>query len=253
MGTKSLVISLMLFSFLLTNCAADTPKLAPSDVSPGLAFPSQPVPPPRPTSAFEATATPDVPPPSTVPSTTTISTSPSPGWTEYVSINDIYDLAFAPDDTLWAITNGGLVHWDLNTDTYTRHLIHARNIAVAPDETLWLATDYGVCHFDGAICKNYSTADGLIHNSVRVVAAASDRVVWVGTEKGINRFDGESWHSYPSDVPITDLTVDANGEVWVATSLGVGRYLPAQNGWTTYTTEHGLPEAMVRTVFKHVE
>jgi hypothetical protein len=182
MTSKNLFTWLALFTLLLSGCMADAPKPTPSDGSSGLAFPSQPVPAPWPTSTFEATATPNVPPPSTISSTTTISTSPSPGWTEYVSINDIHDLTFGPDGTLWAITNGGLVHWDLSTDTYTRHLIHARSIAVAPDGTLWLAADYGVCHFDGASCKNYAT-DGLIHSEVRVIEVAPDRVVWVGTAR----------------------------------------------------------------------
>jgi hypothetical protein len=248
MTSRNLFTWLVLFNLLISGCMADAPKPTPSDGSLGLAFPSQPVPAPWPTSTFEATATPNVPPPSTISSTTTISTSPSPGWTEYVSINDIHDLAFTPDGTLWAISNGGLVHWDLSTDTYTRHLIHARSIAVAPDGTLWLATDYGVCHFDGATCKNYTATDGLIHSGVRVIEVAPDRVVWVGTERGVSRFDGESWQSYPADVPITDLAVAANGEVWVATSLGVGRYLPAQDGWTTYTGEHGLPSGQAQIV-----
>ncbi|MDY6877090.1 MAG: hypothetical protein SWK90_12935 [Chloroflexota bacterium] len=157
-------------------------------------------------------------------------------------------MAFAPDGTLWAISGGGLVHWDLGTDTYNRYLIHAGAIAVAPDGTLWLATDYGVCHFDGAACKNYTNADGLIHGSVRTVDVASDGAVWVGTEGGVSRFDGKSWSVYPSPVPITDLATAINGEVWVATSLGMGHYTPAQDAWTTYTEKRGLPSLQVQTV-----
>ncbi len=247
MKSKNLIAWLMLFNLLLSGCTANAPQPIPSDSS-GLTFPSQPGPTPWPTVTFEAAATPDVPPLSAIPSTTSVSTSPSSGWTEYASINDVRDLAFAPDGTLWVITGGGLVHWDLSADTYTRYPIHARDVAVASDGTLWLAMDYGVCHFDGATCKNYTTTDGLINDHVRAVALTPDQVVWVGTERGVSRFDGELWFSYPADVSITDLAVAANGEVWVATSLGVGRYVPAQNAWTTYAAEHGLPSGQAQAV-----
>jgi ligand-binding sensor domain-containing protein len=157
-------------------------------------------------------------------------------------------VAFAPDGTLWAITNGVLVHWELSTDTYTRHLIQATDMAVAPDGTLWLATSHGVCHFDGASCQTYRDADGLVHNAVQAVAVAPDGVVWLGTEIGVSRFDGRSWKDYPSPVPTWDLAVAASGEVWAATAGGVCRYTPSQDAWITYTEEHGLPGSQAQVV-----
>lgn len=153
------------------------------------------------------------------------------------------------------MTYGGLVHWDLSTETYTRHLIQARDIAVAPDGTLWLATDHGLCHFTGPVdtaddttCRNYTDADGLMHNAVRAVAVTDDNVVWAGTETGVSRFDGRSWKSYPSPVPTEDLAVARSGEVWHATAAGVGRYMPSQDVWTTYAEEHGLPSAHAQVI-----
>ena len=214
MKTKHPITLLTLFSLLLTSCVTGTPKLSPS----------------------------------TIASTTTVATSTAPGWTRYDSINHIRDLAFAPDGTLWAITNGGLVHWDLSTDTYTRYLIQATDMAVAPDGTLWLATSHGVCHFDGASCQTYPDADGLVHNAVQAVAVALDGVVWLATEIGVSRFDGRSWKNYPSPVPTRDLAVAASGEVWAATAGGVGRYTPSQDAWITYTEEHGLPGSQAQVV-----
>jgi hypothetical protein len=194
-----------------------------------------------------------VPAVSVIPSTTTTATPINQRWTRYVGINDVYELAFAPDGALWAMTHTDLVHWDLSTVTYTRYPIQARDIAVAPDGSLWLATDHGLCHFaddpvDGATCRNYTTVDGLIHNSVRAVEVASDGTVWTGTQVGLSRFDGVSWESYPAPVPTEDLAVARNGEVWHATAAGVGRYTPSQDVWTTYTEEHGLPSSHTLSV-----
>jgi ligand-binding sensor domain-containing protein len=170
-----------------------------------------------------------------------VATPAAPGWTTYVSINEVRDVAFAPSGSLWAATGGGLVEWDPGTETYTRYPIMARSFAVAPDGTLWLATEDGLCHFDGTSCKTYSAADGLLNRNVLAVEVGPDGVLWVGTEGGVSRFDGRAWKSYPAPVPTLDLAVAANDEVWAATAGGVGRYLRAEDTWITYTAEHGLP------------
>jgi hypothetical protein len=83
-----------------------------------------------------------------MPSTNTVATSTAPGWATYESINDIRDLTFAPDGTLWAVTSGGLVHWDLTAQTRagppcTRYPIRAKAMALTPDGSLWPALEEG--------------------------------------------------------------------------------------------------------------
>ncbi len=254
MKHKPMIVVLALSSLLLTLCTGGRTEPT-SSITPQI--PTQAPPPnttPFPTSIPGVTPSPTVspepvPPVSVIASTRTVASDIAPGWTRFTNVNDVYDLAFAPDGTLWAMTSGGLVHWDLNTDTYVRYLVQARDIAVAPDGTLWLATVYGLCHFtapddnadDGATCVNYTRADGLIHNDVRAVAVTDDNLVWAGTQTGVSRFDGSVWQSYPAPVPTVDLAVAPNGEVWHATAAGIGRYLPSQDAWMTFTEEHGLP------------
>ena len=258
MKIKDLLIKLTLSSLLLTACMAIRTETKRPDT---LAGATQMV--PVSTTPFPSTVPGQTPMPSMspapvpavsiIPSSTTTATQINPRWTRYVGINDVNELAFAPDGTLWAMTRAGLVHWDLSTETYTRYHIQVLDIAVAPDGSLWLATDHGLCHFadgpvDGATCRNHTTADGLIHNSVRAVAVAPDGTVWAGTQAGVSRFDGVSWKSYPTPVPTEDLAIALNGEVWHATAAGVGRYLPSQDAWTTYTEEHGLPSSHAQVI-----
>lgn len=150
-------------------------------------------------------------------------------------------MSFAPDGTLWAITSGGLVRWNLDADTYTRYLLDTRDMAAAPDGTLWLATEQGLCHFDGIRCEQVSMDEGLRGEAVLAIAVTAEGVVWAGGEWGVSRFDGEGWHHYPSKVPTVDLAVGIGGEVWAATPRGLGRYLPAQDTWLTYTDKDGMP------------
>jgi ligand-binding sensor domain-containing protein len=260
----------MLTSLLLASCALDPPAQAPATtvITPTAApIPLDVVLRPQPT--LSGNSAPAQPPTTftgtiTIPSTESIATSTAPGWTGYDSINRIHDLAFAPDGTLWASTDAGLVHWDLRTAAYTRYLIptFVNDFAVAPDGTLWLSTQQGVCHLSGlagegaAVCRFYTEADGLIHNAVRAVDVAPDGTVWVGTETGVSHYtdagsgtgDGGYWHSYPAPVPTQDLAVAPNGEVWMATASGVGRYQPSQDAWVTYTEVHGLPAAHANVV-----
>jgi WD40 repeat protein len=221
MQIRCVMVVLAIFSVLLAGCAGGIPVPAPS------ATPSSTI---------------------AVPSTTTVSTTIAPGWTRYVSINDIHDLAFDADGTLWAATGGGLIHWDLDSGAYTRHLIQTTDVALAPDGTLWVVSGGGVCHFDGATCSTYGDARVVGDDAVRTVAVGSDGDVWVGTEKGVNRFDGREWKHYPFDASVKSLEVAPTGEVWVASTRGVGRYAPSEDAWTFYAEEHGLPSSQAQVV-----
>lgn len=266
MRSRHLVVAIVILGLLLHGCGAEEgePPAPPSEptaadtepVGPGQ-DPGLPEPPSPTDTPFTGEGTPAAPgdrvdtpePPSiSVTSTTTVATAVAPGWTTYDSINDVRDLAFAPDGTLWAATSGGLVQWTLSAGTYTRYAITARSLAVAPDGTLWLVVENGLCHFDGTSCKTCSAADGLLDRNVLAVEVGPDGVLWVGTGGGVSRFDGRAWKSYPAPVPTVDLAVATNGEVWAATAGGVGRYLRAEDTWITYTAEHGLPTRSHSTI-----
>ena len=58
------------------------------------------------------------------------------------------------------------------------------------------------------VCKsqtftNYTTADGLIDNSVNCVFVDYNDVVWFGTQNGLSSFDGTIWNSYSTAHPRT--------------------------------------------------
>jgi ligand-binding sensor domain-containing protein len=267
MKTRHFVTWVVLSSLLLAGCAANSQNLVSpttgvstpraAGIGPGLWPTGMPAPPSPTMTAVSASpgsatssrkeARPDTLP-ATIPSTHGVATSRTPGWTTYESINQVRDLAFAPDGTLWAATGGGLVHWDLNAQTYTRYSITARALALAPDGTLWLGLEQGLCRFDGVSCAIYPEAGGLIGYGVLEVAVAPDGIVWVGTAQGVSRFDGDSWQDYPSPVATRDLAITPSGEVWAATAGGIGRYSAADDTWITYAKSHGLPSSNAQVI-----
>jgi ligand-binding sensor domain-containing protein len=113
---------------------------------------------------------------------------------------------------------------------------------------LWLALEQGLCQFTGNACQIYTKVDGLLSDRIYSIVIDQGGIVWVGTEQGVSRFDSSSWKSYPSPVATHDLAVAAGGEIWAATAGGVSRYLPAEDGWITYTEGDGLPSTNAQTI-----
>ncbi len=169
-------------------------------------------------------------------------------WQHFPSYNDVQALAFAPDGALWAAITGGVVRWDLATDSPTFYAIEGapytdvvHDIAVAPDGAIWAATSGGVARFDGATWQLYTRAAGLPFDMARTLAFAPDGVLWAGGDGGLAWFDGAAWRTVTLPVGFSDALIWAvgvapDGIVWASThSGGVLRYDPRAGDWTTYT------------------
>jgi heat shock protein HslJ/ligand-binding sensor domain-containing protein len=189
------------------------------------------------------------------PAVSSLELSSNVNWTSYPSLNQIRSLAFAPDGSLWAGTGGGVVRWDLATDTPARYSTadglasdDVTDLAFAPDGSLWATTrGGGVSHFDGTNWTTYTEPDGLIDDIVYGIDFAPDGSVWVGTNSGAGHFDGTAWTSYTmadglaGDV-VWFVAVAPDSDVWFSTHVGgVSRYDPDRESWTTHGTDVGLP------------
>ncbi|MBN1922233.1 MAG: S8 family serine peptidase [Anaerolineae bacterium] len=98
-------------------------------------------------------------------------------------------------ESLWVATNGGVVHWDSITSSYVR----------------------------------YTTADGLIHNTVYAIQPDAMGNIWVATQGGVSRFDGTHWQNFGQAQglphPIARaLALAPDGQLWAATALGVAYF-----------------------------
>ena len=103
MRAIGLSIPFVLCLLILVACARGTPTPAPAPTDPRVGSPR-----PSPSALVPTTVKPDPGPIlATVDSTTTIADEIAPGWVQYEGINEILDLAFAPDGGLWVGTRGG--------------------------------------------------------------------------------------------------------------------------------------------------
>uniref|UniRef100_A0A540VEF0 S8 family serine peptidase n=1 Tax=Litorilinea aerophila TaxID=1204385 RepID=A0A540VEF0_9CHLR len=86
---------------------------------------------------------------------------------------------------------------------------------------MWFGTWNGAWRYDGVQWRRFTTAEGLVHNSVMAIARDGQGRMWFRTEQGLSVFDGVTWRTYnqSSGLPtsqFSDLFADSQGRVWVA-------------------------------------
>ena len=243
-GNRRLCLLLLPVLLVVAACAGTSPTSAPVPTGVDTSRPR-----PSPSAFLPATATAELLSlPATFDSTTSVAVEIAPGWTRYDSINEVSDVAFGPDGSLWASTSGGLVRWDPEADTYRRYMLHAYGLAVAPDGAVWLEGEYGLCRFDGTACEPPPELPVFMTGANLVLDGAPDGALWVGSEQGASRFDGISWAGHLLGAGVSDLDAGYPGEVWAATSQGVARYRESDDSWAGYAEEQGLPGHQIWTV-----
>ena len=88
--------------------------------------------------------------------------------------------------------------------------------------------------------ETITTADGLIHNTVKSIIQDRNGFVWIGTADGLNRFDGKRFVAYThknsdstslSDNYIAEIFEDHLGRIWICTRNGLNIYSVVRNSF----------------------
>jgi sugar lactone lactonase YvrE len=197
----------------------------------------------------------ETPPATTVaPVPTTVPVTPTGRVESSGPLNDVNDLAFAPDGRLWAATGAGLVEWDISTGEYLvvgeEHGLPAgqvEDVEVAPDGTVWSLGNGWIARYDGSWRVFLPDDVPELNGQLVDLAVDSEGVIWVGvSSEPIARFDGEWSTVDPSGagelVAIPDgLAVAPNGTLW-AVSHFEGVFAFDGSKWKRQSTEDGAPE-----------
>ena len=90
---------------------------------------------------------------------------------------------------------------------------------------IWAGTDDGLYRYDGNRFKLFGTAQGLLSPLVNVLHLDRSGEIWVGTDRGLARFRGGRFEmmaqGIPLDSTIEDMANGSDGELWVATRMGI--------------------------------
>ena len=116
-------------------------------------------------------------------------------------------------------------------------------VAVDRDR-VWVGTDRGLACREEGVWRTYREAEGLAHNAVLSVAVdPATRELWAGTMGGLSRLSAGRFTTFtqfdsglPNDV-VFGVAIE-NQNVWVATTVGQGRYMVREGRWQVYTPEN---------------
>lgn len=114
---------------------------------------------------------------------------------------------------------------------------------------LWVGVEgSGIGRYDGQTWEVYTQTDDSTSLQSAVVTLDDQEQLWVATDQGLYQFSEPEFISVDPDPAaprlasawITDLAVDTQGKLWIATLSGIMRRDPVTNTWETFTSEQGL-------------
>jgi ligand-binding sensor domain-containing protein len=105
--------------------------------------------------------------------------------------------------------------------------------------------------------RKYTTADGMGDNYAYAIAVDTLGRIWVGhLNHGVSVYNGSTWQNYdqvaglsrpdslagPLGERVFDIKISPlDGDVWIASSLGLARYSIGRDDWRYYTRADGVP------------
>lgn len=167
-------------------------------------------------------------------------------------------IAQTKDGYLWIGTEEGLARFDGSRfvifDTRNTPALHSNHISALLADShlnLWIGTQGGgltVLH-EGQF-TTYTSADGLIGDTILCLQEDKDGALWIGTgSAGLVRFSDGKFQSYttrnglPNDA-VFALAPDKDGSLWIGTHAGLSNLRHGK--LTTYTTKDGLSDNYIK-------
>ncbi len=130
--------------------------------------------------------------------------------------------------------------------------------AVASDMAgnVWVGTEGdGLWEYDAAkkTWSQFTTKDGLGDNCIYALAVDQENRVWAGhLNHGVSVYNGKEWKNYGLvDGPLGDhvfaiAVSPKDGDIWMATDMGLARYSEQRKDWDYYTRASGLPADQIQ-------
>jgi len=171
---------------------------------------------------------------------------------EGLTDNNVWDICPAGDRVYLGLRYGGLCVVENSRirclDREAAGLPDRKVTVVVKDGrgVLWVGTEQGgLCGLEKEkAIHQYDRSNGLSGNYVRALICDEMQPRYCGTwDGGLDEFDGKAWkHIDAVPPPVTSLTLDPKGKLWVGT-WGGGVIYQSPTGWTDLTDRNsGLPD-----------
>lgn len=170
----------------------------------------------------------------------------------------VYDLAVAPDGTVWVVTPNSVARYQGQEWTMYHEgrgfdrRYHFNKLALDSRGRPWVSSTRGMFTFDKNTW-NLEATDELVTGSLRALVLVDDVQVWLGTLNGVRAYIGSQWASYQwqtSDLSsnrINVLAADASGRVWIGTEWGLN--VLDRTGWHIYRMDNAdIPSQYITAI-----
>lgn len=148
------------------------------------------------------------------------------------------------------------------TDRNYRQFTEFRSLALDDRGRVWIGTyKHGVFVYDekADAFRHLTVEDGLSHPETHIIYKDSEDNMWVGTGGGINLWSSEEERFIPFKSAtnqqngllgniVEDIHETKNGQIWVATQMGLNRYVPKTKTFEWFDESNGLPSNLIRAI-----
>jgi ligand-binding sensor domain-containing protein len=190
-------------------------------------------------------------------------TTLEPGWTVFLSGDDVRTLA-VQNEYIWAAGSAGLVRWNRSDGSYQWFSIadglasnDVKDLLVGPDGILWAGTYDGLSRYDPEADRwtTYDTSDGLEGDQISsLYYDEADGVLVAGIEDyGFNVYDGTQWQApgippMPFESPEPRAILGAEGNLVVGTDEDGVAYFDGDE-WQVSVIDPEHPDAGVQDLY----
>ncbi len=126
------------------------------------------------------------------------------------------------NDGLFKIENDSI--YKINSPFFDTNTIS--DLKKDSNNILWISTDgNGVVKYDGKTFLNYTTADGLVSNSINSLGVTKNNEILIGTTDGLNIItEGKiTSPTFLQNIPINRIIHDPQDRILIATEIGLAR------------------------------
>lgn len=141
----------------------------------------------------------------------------------------VHGVVVDADGTAWLACRTGLARLENGEVDVQFRDVNFRTALEGPDGILWFGTSNGIYEWDGS-----SWTQHLAGKTVYTRSVTDDGSVWAGSATaGVFRNAGNGWEAVAlpdrlQGSEVFDIVQGPDGSIWLATSAGLGRLVPAQ-------------------------
>jgi ligand-binding sensor domain-containing protein len=166
------------------------------------------------------------------------------GYPSQIQNAEFLEFAFTSSNTAWIASDNGFVKYDGTFTFYpyaSTGLWSSSTVAIDASTNIWTGGFDGLLKYDGSSWTYYDNVSdlGLVSNTHFNDIFPDGNYLWIGTSEGLLKFNRNtsaivanynSSNSPLEDDCVMEITKDANGYFWMATSIGVVKMDPALLG-----------------------